>query len=151
VNNDATVWLDKFAIREVLERFMRCDDDKAIDQLVELFTEDAVFVAGDNEFVGRDAIRSLIGPKHEADPPPWTAAGEANRQPQSQHMLVNPLVEVDGDTATAESDFVVLHADESGRVSPLYAGRFRDRLRRGDDGCWRITNRGSVILAPRGS
>ena len=54
------VWLDKLAIREVLERFMRCDDDRAIDQMMELFDEAAVFQAGDGEHVGRAAIRAFI-------------------------------------------------------------------------------------------
>ena len=62
---------------------------------------------------------------------------------------MNPLIEVDGDLATAESDFVVFMADESARPFPAYVGRFRDRLRRIESGHWVITDRASVTLAPR--
>jgi hypothetical protein len=143
------VWLDKLAIREVLERFMRCDDDRAMDQLMELFDEAAVFLAGDGEHVGRHAIRAFIARSERPDPPHWTAPGELRRQPTTAHLCVNPLIEVDGDLATAESDFVVLMADESARPFPAYAGRFRDRLRRSESGRWVITHRSSVTLAPR--
>ncbi len=143
------VWLDKLAIREVLERFMRCDDDRAMDQLMGLFDEAAVFQAGDGEHVGQDAIRAFIARSQRPDPPHWTAPGELRRQPTTAHLCVNPLIEVDGDLATAESDFVVFMADESARPFPAYVGRFRDRLRRVESGRWVITNRTSVTLAPR--
>jgi SnoaL-like domain len=143
------VWLDKLAIREVLERFMRCDDDRAMDQLMELFDEEAVFQAGEGEHVGHDAIRAFIARSEQPDPPHWTAPGELRRQPTTAHLCVNPLIEVDGDLATAESDFVVFMADESAHPFPAYVGRFRDRLRRTERGHWVITNRASVTLAPR--
>ena len=143
------LWLDKLAIREVLERFMRCDDDRAMDQMMELFDEAAVFRAGDGEHVGRAAIRAFISRSPRPDPPHWTAPGELGRQPTTAHLCLNPLIEVDGDRATAESDFVVFMADESARPFPAYVGRFRDRLRRTEIGHWVITDRSSVTLAPR--
>jgi 3-phenylpropionate/cinnamic acid dioxygenase small subunit len=150
-NDRQGVWLEKLAIREVLERFMRCDDDKAMDQMMELFDEEAVFQAGDGEHVGHDAIRAFISRTQQPDPPHWTSPGQLGRQPSTAHVCVNPLIEVDGDAATAESDFVVFMLDETERPFPAYVGRFRDHLRREESGRWLITNRSSVTLAPRKS
>jgi hypothetical protein len=57
-----------------------------------------------------------------------------------KHMLVEPLIEVDGETATCLSYMFGLedHAEE-----PTLGvfGRYRDRLRRCPDGRWRIRER----------
>jgi uncharacterized protein (TIGR02246 family) len=51
-------WVDKLAIREVLERYMRYNDDGDAVRIAELFDEDAAFQVMGSVVVGRDAIRA---------------------------------------------------------------------------------------------
>ena len=64
-----------------------CDDNYDADSLANLITEDAVWeVEGLGKFEGREAIRQawIDGPQ---------------RMPFAVHMVMNPIIEVDGDTA----------------------------------------------------
>jgi hypothetical protein len=138
------VWVDKLAIREVVERSMRYIDDRAGDRLAELFDGDAVLQLAGTVFAGREAIRAMFGtPEHS----PWTAPGELLKQPASVHRGSNPIIDVEGDTATAETDLLVLERDEAGRAKITLVARYRDRLRRTQGHHWLITNRTGVSVA----
>ena len=143
-----TEWLDKLAIREVLEAFLRHMDDGAVDRLVALFDEDGVFGMWGSDRIGRDDIAGYFRPEPKDDPLPWYTPGEEGRQPHVVHLCGNPLVELEGDRAKAESDFVVFHASGPGTFAPAFAGRFRDHLRKDENGRWLITSRGLVTIAP---
>ncbi len=142
-------WLDKLEIRELLERYMRYNDDLSADELAELFDEDANFQVMGQVHVGREAIRSFFD-REGSNAPRWTVPGELFKQPGSIHVSSNPVVDVDGDTATAESDFLVVRRDADGRARAVLAGRYRDRLRRLDDGRWVIVTRTGVSVARPG-
>jgi 3-phenylpropionate/cinnamic acid dioxygenase small subunit len=62
------------------------------------------------------------------------------------HVLSNTLIDVDGDTARAESDWVMIQREETGKTSIVLAGRYRDELERLDEG-WRLSSRTPVVLA----
>ncbi|HLY81558.1 MAG TPA: nuclear transport factor 2 family protein [Acidimicrobiales bacterium] len=141
--------LDKLAIRDVLERYMRYNDDLAADRIAELFDEDARFQVMGKVHVGREAIRAMFN-RDGANRPPWTAAGELFTQPASIHISSNPVIDIDGDTASAESDFLVVRRDPGGRARSVLVGRYRDRLRRLDDGRWVIYTRTGVSVARPG-
>ena len=147
---DLQTVLDKLAIREVLERYMRHNDDGAADRIAELFDEDAVLQVVGRHIVGRAAIRELYRGDRDQDPPPWTDPGELLKQPASVHVSSNPVIEVDGDTATSELDFLVVRRNEHGAAVNALVGRYRDRLRRLDDGRWVITSRVGVSVARPG-
>jgi hypothetical protein len=138
-------WIDKLEIRELLERYMRYNDDRAADQLLELLDEDIRFQVVGNVYAGREEVRQLFSTA-DSDPPSWTEPGELLKQPGSVHISSNPIIEVDGDDATAETDFLVINRDESGRAFSSLVGRYRDRLRRRDDGRWVITTRTGVSV-----
>jgi ketosteroid isomerase-like protein len=142
--------LDKLAIREVLERYMRFNDDRAADRIVELFDEDAVFQVMGKLIVGRAAIHAMFRGDAEAEPKLWTEPGELLKQPGSLHLCANPVIDTDGNTATSELDFHVVSRNEEGRARTLLIGRYRDRLRRLDDGRWVITHRVGVSVARPG-
>lgn len=141
--------LDKLAIREVLERYMRFNDDRAADRIAELFDEHAIFQVVGRLVVGREAIRSFFG-GGDAQPKPWTDPGELLKQPPSVHLSANPVIDVDGDTATSELDFLVVSRGDDGRARSTLVGRYRDRLRRLDDGRWVITSRVGVSVGRPG-
>lgn len=146
---DVGAWADKLAIRELLERYMRYNDDGAADAVAELFDENAVLQVVGSVVAGREAIRAFFG-GGKADSPRWTEPGELLKQPRSAHISSNPVIEIDGDTATAETDFVVVRRDEGGRAGVALVGRYRDRLRRLDDGRWVIASRTAVSVARPG-
>ena len=98
-------------------------------------------------FSGREAIGNMF---RSADPPQWTEPGELLKQPAGVHRGANPVIDVDGDTATAETDMLVIERDEEGRARITLVARYRDRFRRGDDGRWVITNRTGVSVARPG-
>ena len=141
--------LDKLAIREVLERYMRFNDDRAADRIAELFDENAIFQVVGRLVVGREAIRAFFGGGAE-QPKSWTEPGELLKQPPSVHLSANPVIDVDGDTATSELDFLVVGRGDDGRARSTLVGRYRDRLRRLDDGRWVITSRVGVSVARPG-
>jgi SnoaL-like domain len=64
---------------------------------------------------------------------------------QTQHVIGQCLIEVDGDKAAGESYFVAYHtvAGPDGDVFSLAAGRYLDRFER-RDGVWKISHRHAV-------
>ncbi len=149
----STEWDDKLAIRELLERYMRYNDDGALDRLVDLFDEDGIYQVSGRVLRGHREIREFLGRSGAFvdGRPLWTDPGELYKQPRSAHVSSNPIIDVEGDGATAESDFVVLSRDDDGHTRINLVGRYRDRLRRDDRGRWLITKRTGVSVARPGS
>jgi ketosteroid isomerase-like protein len=145
-------WEDKLAIREMLERYMRYNDDGALDRLVALFDADAVFQVMGSVHRGHDEIRAFLAADgvFADDKPRWTDPDQLFRQPRSMHLSSNPVIDLDGDTATAESEFVVMRRDDDGRARVTLVGRYRDRLRKNDEGRWVFVHRTGVSLARPG-
>jgi len=145
-------WEDKLEIREVLERYMRYNDDGALDRVVALFDEEAVLQVMGRVMRGHEQIRGFLGAGgvFVDGKPRWTDPGQLLLQPRSAHLSSNPVIDVDGDTATAETDFAVLQRDEDGRARVALVGRYRDRLRKSDAGHWRFVQRTGVSLGRPG-
>lgn len=122
---------DELAVTRTLAMYCHLCDDGDFARLVELFALDGS-VAFDEEVVtGRDALTTWF----------------ASRQPaerRGKHLVVNMIVDVDGDHATAVSDYVFLRLVD-GAVTPTIAGRYRDRLRR-DVARWVIERRDIEIM-----
>jgi len=79
--------------------------------------------------------------------PRWTDEDQLMVMPRSMHIMTNPIIEVDGDTATAELEFVVMGRDENGRPKVSLIGRYRDRLRKDPEKGWLISERTGVSVA----
>lgn len=65
--------------------------------------------------------------------------GHGNR-PRTRHLVLNPIVDVVGDTATARSTFVVVQATETVPLQPIVVGRYADAFAR-DAAGWYFTER----------
>jgi ketosteroid isomerase-like protein len=99
------------------------------------FTEDGVFnvttrVDGYDPYVvkGRDDLRDFV--EHHTRPPGlW-----------HKHLIVEPIIEIDGDEATGETYFLVLMDHDDVPIVRVF-GRYIDRLRREADGRWRFVER----------
>jgi 3-phenylpropionate/cinnamic acid dioxygenase small subunit len=139
---------DEVLVRRTLERYMRFNDDKDLDRVLTLFAPDAVYRVGGGEFVGHDEIADFLGGVgFRSGRRPWTDDDQLMVMPRTTHVLSNPVVDVEGDRAVAESDFVVYDRDEAGHARVTLIGRYRDHLARRPDGTWVFTERTGVSLA----
>jgi len=107
---------DESAIRRLLADYCHLLDDGQFDEWIALFDEDVVFVVMGNRLRGRDAVRSFIEPTQQEDD-------------RGRHMLSEPVIEVDGDTARVATDYVFV----SRTNTILSTGRYLDVMRRAPD------------------
>ena len=99
-------------------------------------------------FAGRDALRAMF--RGGTATAKWTEPGELLKQPGVTHLTTNPVIDVAGDTATAETDMITFRRGEEGRAKITLVARYRDRLRRTDQGGWLISSRTGVSIAVPG-
>ena len=107
---------DELAIRRLLADYCHLLDDGRFDEWIALFDEDVVFVVMGNRLRGRDDVRSFIEPTQQEDA-------------RGRHMLGEPVIEVDGDTARVATDYVFV----SRANTILSTGRYLDVMRRAPD------------------
>ena len=126
-------------IRQVKYRYLRCVDRKLWDEIGDVFTADATVDYGTQVFgkplamTGRDEIvaffRSNMGPGII-----------------SVHSAGQPEITVDGDTATASTDYLFVRPTAEG-VTLVATGRYRDRLVR-HGSRWQFRERAISLLGP---
>ena len=124
---------DTEAVEQTMYRYQRYYDDRRLNEVMELFTEDAVMSTANIDFrcEGREAIHQFL---HAYLGMEEVAQGES--APPMAHCLVNPVIDVDGDTASAEADyFVLLWLDHDPHLAAM--GRACYRMVRQADR-WRI-------------
>lgn len=126
--------MSEHAIRRTLAEYCQLLDDGRFDEWVEVFTEDGVLAVMGHVARGRAAVRQLIEPVQQSDA-------------RGRHVLSEPLITVDGDTATAVTDYCFIARS----LQVTSAGRYHDTLVRDDDR-WRISVREIVFVgeSPRG-
>jgi uncharacterized protein (TIGR02246 family) len=144
--DDETVarWVDKLEIRELVERSVRAIDDQDASALADLFEDDGVLQLAGTVFAGRDALEAMFAGRSST--PAWTEPGRLLVQPGGMHLTGNSVIAVTGDAATAETDMVTLVRGADGRAKITLLARYRDRLRRGSDGRWRLSSRTGVSI-----
>jgi ketosteroid isomerase-like protein len=126
---------DQLAILDVITRADEAASHRDADAYVALFAEDAVLDGTQGRHVGRQALRSGVGPI-------WAAEG-----PATLHLTLNPVIEPgpSGDQATVRS--VLLIIDPAAPPALRTATAITQELRR-TQGAWRITRR---TVAPASS
>jgi SnoaL-like domain len=96
---------DKDAIRELMAEYcFRLDDGRFAD-MAALFTEDGTWDTAFGKAVGRIAIAELAQSLH-------TRAGDA--RPRAVHLVTNIAIALDGDSARARSNWMVMQNDPQG-------------------------------------
>ena len=91
---------EKDAIRDMMTRYCLAIDAGRYEEWVQCFTEDGIFdspILG--KWQGRDALRAFTAKYRE-----WTG------DTQSRHCVMNILIDIQGQTATAESYLLLTHA-----------------------------------------
>lgn len=107
-------------------------DEDRLDDFANCFTEDChgEYVPFTTSFDGRDEIRGILADLKEGYP----------RLTMALHYTVDPVIEVDGDTATGRWNWMVpctVLRDDDSETAAIQMGRYDVRYRRDPDG-WRI-------------
>lgn len=136
---------------DVLARLAALEDERSI--LRTLYGYGHTIDVGDEEgwveLFAADAVFTVHA--REEDYPPFRIAGRADlldfvrnhtRPPElwHKHLLIEPLIDLDGDEAGCTSYFVVL-VEHEGAPTVRVFGRYVDHLARGADGRWRFAER----------
>jgi len=124
---------DEKAIREVLVQYGEFLDARDYAAYSRLFARDGVWTGGFGSFTGPAAIEAMLVENLGAPEP-----GFVNKT--SFHLITTPVVDVQGDTATARSRYMFFTASDEARPNALLAGRYEDEFVR-EDGAWKIRRR----------
>jgi ketosteroid isomerase-like protein len=119
------------AIRQLKARYCAgCDDDHDPDTLTGLFHDDAVWEATSNgRYEGSAAIRGF-----------FSDLRASGRIRNSAHHAINPIIEVDGDSATGHWRLIMLYTSNTSDGGHQYLriiGWYRETYRR-KNGEWRF-------------
>ncbi|HZP29847.1 MAG TPA: nuclear transport factor 2 family protein [Acidimicrobiia bacterium] len=133
--------LDERAIVQLMHRYAHAMDYGDEAAWVDVFTPDAVF----------DVVESVGGRRIHREEGRGDLARYVAAYPKPpafrKHVIVDPVVEVDGDEGRVEAYWILLHREQADGAPVLAAfGRSRDRVVR-RDGEWRIAERYAEVEA----
>jgi uncharacterized protein (TIGR02246 family) len=106
---------EKDAIREVMARYCHALDACRFDDVARLFAEDGEWTTDYGGARGRAEIAALL---RGVVP----VKGEG---PQRKHYITNIIITLDGATARAVSDYLVIRESETGLI-PVMGGAYKD-------------------------
>lgn len=119
---------DKLAVTELLYRYGELVDAGDFDGVGALLGR-ATFMG----VPGAQQIAALFASTTRRYP-------ESGNTPRTRHLVLNPIVDLDGDSATARSTFCVVQQTETVPLQPIVVGRYRDAFGR-DEAGWYFTER----------
>ena len=132
-------WADIVAIEQVLYRYAHVLDRGTLQEVMPLFHPDAVLTVdsgGDtSRHVGATAAAAWLQDHHYDN---------AGRIRNMRHKISTPLIDVDGDTATAVSYMDADGVDTANDRGRLTVGRYEDVFARSGDG-WLIMERTLIV------
>ena len=139
---DVALLMAERAVLGTLYRYGHSIDYGLEQDWLDCFTADGAFdvryrvgTRPSRRFEGRDALATFVA-AHSRAPQRW-----------HKHLLFEPMVEVDGDRASARSYFARLDASDDGTPFVRAFGRYLDELVRGPDGEWRFAERIAEVEA----
>ena len=118
---------DKEAIRELFSEYCFRMDEFRFDELGQLFTEDGDWIAPYARAHGPAEIAALM-------------ARNIPAEPRRKHFIMNSLIRLDGDRASARTSYLVVLQATGGGLVPSVAGTYEDVLVRTTAG-WRFRER----------
>jgi 3-phenylpropionate/cinnamic acid dioxygenase small subunit len=124
---------DRLAITELLYRYAELIDAGDFDGVGVLLSRATFGGTGPQGVSGAENIAKLFAmtTRRYAD---------HGNTPRTRHLVLNPIVDVDGRTATARSTFCVVQNTETVPLQPIVVGRYFDSFSCDDDG-WYFTER----------
>ena len=128
---------DKVAIAELLYRYAELIDAGDFDGVGQLLGRATFGGSQGGSTSGAEKITRLFAMTTRRYP-------DAGNTPRTRHLVLNPIVDVDGDTASCRSTFCVVQQTETVALQPIVVGRYHDAFRR-DDAGWYFTERSVSI------
>jgi hypothetical protein len=122
-----TLLEDKEAIRELFSEYCFRMDEFRFAELGALFTADGEWIAPYARARGPAEIAALM-------------ARNIPAEPKRKHFVMNTLIELDSDRATARTSYLVVLQAAGAGLMPSVAGTYEDVLVRTPDG-WRFRER----------
>jgi hypothetical protein len=129
--------LDRIQVEDFLIRYYYDLSSGNAHELSEYFTEDALLDVDGTVAVGHEEIDALYGGPRERD----EDSGRTPTYPRGQMLLTNPVIEVDGDTATAHVIWTGVMNPGVGQPPSLYEQGREDTELVKVDGKWLIKRR----------
>jgi hypothetical protein len=122
---------DRDAITDLVSRLGLWLDEKRFDETAPLFTDDVTVATPGGQASGVERVAAQARRNHTAD--------------ETQHVITNVLVDVDGDRATARANLIVTFVPDPGtpEVHRTHGERYRFEAARTPAG-WRISRVGVV-------
>jgi hypothetical protein len=124
---------DRLAIIELLYRYAELIDAGDFDGVGQLLARATFAGTRSASTSGADAIAKLFAMTTRRYP-------DHGNTPCTRHLVLNPIVDIDGRTATARSTFCVIQNTETVPLQPIVVGRYFDSFSCDDDG-WYFTAR----------
>ena len=151
---------EELSLAQLASRLRQLEDERAILRTIhlygrkvdlgldrdwaELFTEDGIFLCIDQagEVVIREQGREALAA--------WVRAFKASETRKMKHLVIAPVVTLDGDTARVVSQFANMVENQDRYQPPhvRFMGQYVDDMVRCDDGEWRFQQRLSETGAP---
>ncbi len=130
---------DRMAITDLTISYTWALDQHEFERLREVFLPDATFNVAGVPLSGIDAIIEKV-------------SGSLSPLDDSQHIISNHQIRIDGDTATSRCYLQAQHVRNAADGGPnyIFAGRYEDELVRTSDG-WRIAKRSLVHMWTEGN
>lgn len=124
------------AIRNLLGRYCELMDAGDFPGLAQLFADATLADEHGNVFAtGADEMRTM-----------WERQTHLyDGRPRTRHVTANPVITVDGNSATCTSSYVVFQGTDALPLQPIVTGRYADTFARDGDGRWRFTQRRYAI------
>jgi hypothetical protein len=114
----ASVLEEKDAIHETIANYCFHFDGAEFDKWVELFADDGTFDAGQmGAHKGKEALRAFL-----------KNVRLTNGSPMMKHCVMNEIIKVNGNEATAKSYIVLVRSKGEGALVNGLAGRYEDQL-----------------------
>jgi 3-phenylpropionate/cinnamic acid dioxygenase small subunit len=124
---------DKLAITELLYRYAELIDAGDFDGVGQLLARATFAGTRSPSTSGAENLAKLFAMTTRRYP-------DHGNTPRTRHLVLNPIVDVDGSTATARSTFCVVQNTETVPLQPIVVGRYFDSFSCDDDG-WHFTAR----------
>lgn len=124
---------DKLDIIELLYRYAELIDAGDFDGVGALLSRASFGGAGPQGVSGAESIAKLFAATTRRYP-------DHGNTPRTRHLVLNPIVELTGDTAVARSTFCVVQDTESVPIQPIVVGRYADTFACDGNG-WYFTER----------
>lgn len=127
---------DRDLVLEAMAAYARAVDDRDLEALRTVFDQETVWISNRGTFRGVDAVAGAL----------LETAGSPQTRPR--HIVCNQAIRIDGDEASAVSDWYLVQPGPTWQIT--MAGRYHDRLRR-KRGRWFFAERDIRHLATPGA